>query len=127
MNSKERSFSKIKDFADWDDVDTWLWDILMFLDGKTHNFKYVYGIPRGGLIPAVFLSHHLNLELIFPDESDDYDYRKDVLFVDDVVSTGKTTKGLNNIVSLIRNPWAPEILFAAKETDHWVQFPWENK
>lgn len=124
MNSRQRSHCEIKDVIGWHEVEGWLWDIFLFLDGKTHNFKYIYGIPRGGLIPAVWLSHHLDLPL-----------RKigfissDTLIVDDVVSTGKSTKGFNpgNVVSLIRNPRSPEILFAAKETDHWIQFPWEKE
>jgi len=132
MNSRQRSHCEIKDVVGWDEVDDWLWDVFLFLDGKTHNLKYIYGIPRGGLIPAVWLSHHLNLSL--RTKLTDVEIRggfvsSDTLIVDDVVSTGKSIKGFNpgNVVSLVRNPWSPEILFAAKETDHWVVLPWENQ
>ena len=57
------------------------------LSNKIPRDKYrgVFGIPRGGLIVAVHLSHLLELPL------SPYIY-KDVLVVDDVSNTGRTLK-----------------------------------
>jgi hypoxanthine phosphoribosyltransferase len=67
-----------------------------------------------------FAADTITLDNLSPDE---------VIIVEDVVDTGKTImryKGYE-VVSLVKKPWAPPILFAALETKDWVQFPWENE
>ena len=45
----------------------------------------VFGVPRGGLIPAVALSHRLDLPLLMePNDS--------MLWVDDIIDSGQTLK-----------------------------------
>jgi hypoxanthine phosphoribosyltransferase len=51
------------------------------------RYRYVYGIPRGGLIIAVYLSHLCNLEVVTDIERINGD---DTLVVDDIADTGKT-------------------------------------
>ncbi len=133
MNSKERSPSTHKRHATWDEVEGWMWDIVSFLNKLDQKFKFIYGIPRGGLFPAVWLSHYMNLKFLL--RTDDYPGTSwnNILIVEDVIDTGKSIRGFQKfyshmpIISLVRKPWSPKILFAAKETEDWVQFPWENK
>jgi len=50
------------------------------------DFSGIIGVTRGGLIPAVLLSHKLNLPMLNVEGL----YRQKVLLVDDVSDTGKT-------------------------------------
>lgn len=129
--SRERSPST-RDFSlVWDQVQSYLWDMDKFLDKYRyqHQIQYIYGVPRGGLIPAIFLSHTQNLKFV-PDHItlENLDPKR-VIVVEDVVDTGASTRLYSPhypIMSIVRKSWAPEILFAALETDGWVKFPWEN-
>jgi len=61
---------------------------------KSLNLKYITGIPRGGLIPAVMLSHNLGVKFKCLDEilsSSAIMYGvTDILVVDDIFDSGKT-------------------------------------
>lgn len=95
------------------------------------KFKYVYGIPRGGLIPAIIISHQLNLKLIKGlSYMDNYDIKK-LLVVDDIIDTGETIKGyiLDKVYTAVifkhkKSPLEPN--FYVKETDKWIKFPYEK-
>lgn len=123
-------------------------DILEELKGKIirhdkywiRKLKGVIGIPRGGAIPAVYLSHFFDLPLISLSAALDLNYnhpRNAFLYIDDVVDTGTTIEHLesshwihpNSIFgALIGKPWSPKkdwVTFA-KETTDWIQFEWEN-
>lgn len=89
------------------------------------KFDGVFGIPRGGLILAVCLSHRLGIPLLASVASDN------TLVVDDVADTGVTLKpcyGKNFIATIyyhrqsivIPNVWLRE------KTDKWIVFPWET-
>jgi hypoxanthine phosphoribosyltransferase len=53
------------------------------------NWNLIYGIPRGGLIPATYLSYKLNIPLIVTPinnlKEDEF-----LLIVDDILDSGKT-------------------------------------
>lgn len=97
---------------------------------KHKDFKNVYGIPRGGLILAVKLSHVLDLPLILSKQ----DIMKKTLIVDDIVDTGKTIERLffslghkPQIASLYLGPEAkikPNFFLHKKKK--WIVFPWET-
>lgn len=123
---------------------------------KDYNPDVIVGIARGGLIPAVMVSHTYKKRLIYVDakfykDIEDRDKEpiirsslsgevesKKVLIIDDVVDTGKTLKTIMNHVKE-RDP--DSIMTAALvtkphaemkpdqyifKTDRWVVFPWEN-
>ena len=46
--------------ASWDDVETSIERIVNEINEKELPIDSIYGIPRGGLIPAVILSHKLD-------------------------------------------------------------------
>ncbi|MDO8558555.1 MAG: hypothetical protein Q7S09_05240 [bacterium] len=97
---------------------------------REKRFKSVYGIPRGGLILAVVLSHLLDVPVLLSRE----DITRDTLIVDDIVDGGKTVHGLLmslggtfNISSLFFNeasPVKPDFFVRTKKK--WVVFPWET-
>ena len=57
---------------------------------KGQNFQNVYGIPRGGLIIAVMLSHLLDIPIVLSKK----DVTKRSLIVDDIIDKGGTMERL---------------------------------
>lgn len=96
------------------------------------HFKNIYGIPRGGLIPAVVLSHRLKIPMIF----DKKKISKYTLIVDDISDSGETLmkllKGKKYNVSVI-TLWTtlttkrvPDLLLNVVKDNDWIIFPWED-
>jgi len=92
------------------------------------NITGLYGVPRGGLIPAVYLSHITKLPLV--DKPG-----KNVLIIDDIADTGNTLLDLKLHMSIShfkamtiyyhkQSIIEPEFWVYEKE-DKWIQFPWE--
>ena len=89
--------------------------ILKSIENKLINpFMGIYGVPRGGLVPAVYLSHRLNVPLVKTLDAVLSDSHNPYLIVEDVIDTGKTLSRLimfltneDKIVSLITKPWNP--------------------
>lgn len=95
-------------------------DLVRAIEREMIPFKYVAGIARGGLLPAVVMSHIMNLPLLLVDYSskegngDDKDHGNNlpvvtpadgpVLIVDDICDSGKTLKEIiehftsNNVI-----------------------------
>jgi len=89
--------------------------------------KSIYGIPRGGLVPAVYLSHLTGLPLVEVIEEED----KPVI-IDDIIDTGKTLEPYYNegytIASIYyhkQSVFEPVIWVYEKKED-WIKFPWET-
>ena len=96
-------------------------------------FTGVYGLPRGGLVLAVMLSHKLNIPLLASPAPG-------CLIVDDICDSGeslvhyvKNTSGGHAvpyaIVTLFYRPnelgIVPDYYYDVKKDDVWVVFPWE--
>src|SRR5262245_40911732 len=98
----------IKEIVYWDDIAQYIDMVAESI--KAHPFAQlhaVYGIPRGGLIPAVALSHRLKLPL-----TNHID--KHTLICEDIVDTGET-------VSQIPRPrWVASLLVReGLRLDYW--------
>lgn len=118
----------MKYFYTWQEFDE---DIAKIAEwARDKNFRSVYGIPRGGLVVSVALSHRLNLPLKLKREEID----EKTLIADDISDSGKTLQKLE--ASL---PFKPVIatIFYHKDTTRmpnlflrektaWVVFPWET-
>jgi hypoxanthine phosphoribosyltransferase len=98
---------------------------------KDKPLKNVYGHPRGGLVPAVMLSHKLGLPLILNLE----EVNKNTLFVEEIIDSGKTLLELENklngalVVCMTKRYTSKfEPFYFAKliEDDSWLVFPWEE-
>ena len=97
---------------------------------KTIPFKNIYAIPRGGLVPAVALSHRLNIPLI----TDKKEITDDTLVVDDISDKGDT---LLKLFSEVGNKKSASLckrtdtkhepdFYVFSEKSHWIEFPWEK-
>jgi len=96
------------------------------------QFNAIYGIPRGGLVPATILSHLLDLPLL---TTDPLICCRDqpVLLVDDINDTGNTLMaycGHQNTTSIVlfqRKSSDVHSDFVGEQLDHeeFLLFPWE--
>jgi hypoxanthine phosphoribosyltransferase len=118
---------KSKIYLTWDDID----NLVNILSKQTPpNITSVMGLPRGGLIPAVMLSHKLNLPLVS-------EPTRKTLIVDDICDSGETFLKLlkqhpfNLFACLHYKPhtskFPPDIWAELYEVDNWLVYPWENE
>ena len=113
-----------KMYLSWDDINVLVEDLCNTIATSGVQVKSITGIKRGGLIPAVMVSHKLNIPYVDR-------ISKDTLVVDDICDTGETLK--NSIAmytaTLHYKPTAgftPD--FYAKEVgSDWIVYPWERK
>ena len=130
-------------------------DIISMCDDITHdvsklNPDIVVGITRGGLLPALHVSHQLNRPMTTirwqtrDEQEQEYNDKlkkmirdkKTVVFIDDINDTGRTFKELNmhyngdnvHYISLIKRLGtlydAPASL--TLDDKRWLVFPWEK-
>lgn len=89
---------------------------------KRDDLDGVWGVPRGGVAPAVMVAHHLGLPLVD-------DPTVDTLVVDDVVDSGATREkwGTFPFDALVCKPTSPP--WSHQEppplVEGWVVLPWE--
>ena len=133
----------------WNTID----DLVKEVANRASSFKHTHivGITRGGLIPAVMLSHSFDLPIetlgvSFRDNRathhtkfkpiDDARY----LIVDDINDSGTTFKVVSDIFRNRRLIFATSALINKEKSgfdvdfygemfyhDDWINFPWENK
>jgi len=98
--------------------------------------SFVTGLPRGGLIPAVLISHKYSIKYIslqkaklLPER-----LRRRTLVVDDICDTGITFAEIDDYEFLTlalayRNDskYVPDKYCELIEDKRWLVFPWENK
>ncbi len=108
----------------WDDINILVEDLCNTIVSSGVQIKSVTGIQRGGLVPAVMISHKLNIPYVNR-------INKDTLVVDDICDTGETLKNkvAGFTATLHHKPTAsftPD--FYAKEVGtEWIVYPWERK
>jgi uncharacterized protein len=87
-----------------------------------YKYKNIYGIPRGGLVPAVMLSHKTGIPLTDK-------ITKDTLLVDEICDSGKTRqKYKNDMLVLFQRYNAKHQATYIGELvmhDKWLKFFWE--
>ena len=90
------------------------------------EFKGIYGIPRGGIPLASYLSKELKLPIVSKPGLND-------LIVDDISDTGETLKKFSykRIACLYSTRWTktkPDWYVRIKQSqDEWISFPWESE
>lgn len=96
------------------------------------SIKSVYGIPRGGLVVALLISHRLKIPIVEKQK-----INKHTLIVDDINDSGKTLykfmklNNLDNMTAVLfrrYNSMFKETLYGKLvKTDNWLIFPWEKE
>jgi hypoxanthine phosphoribosyltransferase len=127
---------KNKTFISWSEIDKLLDDIERQIKESGEKFDMIAGVTRGGLVPAVMLSHRLELPMMAITTEDailPISLAKKTLIVDEIYDTGKTIKGLKQVnpmtqfAVLYHNVGLDQLEFYGKKMrlDNWLVFPWE--
>ena len=121
-----------KVYVSWNQVEDFVRDIEYKQKNGEYNFTGVYGLPRGGLVLAVMISHKLNIPMLMSP-------CPGCIIVDDICDTGesllhyvKNSSGdkvqdytiatmyyKENILGIV-----PDIYSYVKDNE-WIVFPWE--
>lgn len=112
-----------KVFVYWDDISILVDELCSTIISSGVQIKSITGIERGGLIPAVMISHKLNIPYVNK-------INKDTLVVDDICDSGETLK--NKVAGYTATlhykktaSFTPD--FYSKEVgDEWIVYPWER-
>lgn len=91
---------------------------------KDEEFDNIYGIPRGGLVVAVSLSHLLEKPITL-------EVGERTLVVDDICDFGRTLKPYeNNLTATLyyrKNKTIEPNHWILDARDKFIQFPWETE
>ena len=115
-----------KMYLSWDDVNTLVDNLCKQIPFELPNIDSVHGIPRGGLIPSVLISHKLDLPYVNA-------VGPNTLVVDDIADTGVTLdKGPGVYTAVLHykphTSWfKPSIYSELHEGNEWIIYPWETK
>ena len=123
----------MKEFVSWELIDDCVTDIAFYLKDTGKDFKGVFGVPRGGSLLAVMLSHKLDIPYIT-------DFWRvgdgDIVVFDDIADTGKTfqfykeqpeTKDAHYVTiheherSIVKPDYS-----VINKGDKWIVYPWET-
>ena len=109
----------------WLDFDTAIEELAAKIKSSGLKFDGIYGIPRGGLVVAVALSHRLELPLTFDTEG------SLVLVVDDICDSGKTLapymqEFVTAVIHIVKSVSAYPSFWVRVRGADWVKYPWER-
>jgi len=111
------------EFMTWEQFDTACQMIKRLFRGT--KFLDVFGIPRGGLVVAVRLSHLMDIPLIV----DRTEITRGTLIVDDIADSGGTLEPFrSNMTATLYYHKRSKVIPTAwmyEKTVKWIVFPWE--
>jgi hypoxanthine phosphoribosyltransferase len=119
-------------FLEWRDIEIAIESLAHQIKSSNEPIEAITGLPRGGLIPAVLLSHKLELPYVelSNEESEKYDI---ILVVDDICDSGETLKEYHQFFTTATIHYKqlavvkPDFYYSLAPEDKWIVYPWENK
>lgn len=123
----------IKRFIQWRDIDDAIERLAINITNSQYEISAIGGLPRGGLIPAVILSHKMNIP--FVSQANIKQINGNILVVDDICDSGKTLKRFkfeDNVYTATIHykttaEYEPHFWWRIAPLDEWIVYPWENK
>ena len=120
-------------YLTWNDIENAVEKLAVDITNSKIEIAAVGGLPRGGLIPAVLLSHKMNIP--FVSQANVKLIPGNILIVDDICDTGKTLKPFkfeSNVYTAaiyhkISAMVEPNFWFKLANEDEWIVYPWEQK
>ena len=113
-----------KIFLDWDEIQECVKILCTKIFMDYPNIDSVMGLPRGGLIPAVLISHQLGLPFVLHPG-------KNTIVVDDINDTGHTlSKAPGAYWAVLHNKPTSKFkdcIYAKEVGDQWIVYPWERE
>jgi len=117
-----------KVYVTWEEFDSSVKLLAERIKQSKVNVRNICGIPRGGSIVEICLSHLLSLPVT------EFLDRENTLIVDDVIDTGRTLENDYHdgyvIASLYwckESSFKPYIYVNQKLKNQWIVLPWEYK
>ena len=117
-------------FINWSKLGHLVEELAIKVNLELEGINYIHGLSRGGLIPAVILSHKLKIP--YTDTVSNLN-NSEVLIVDDIADSGKTLKEWSNYRTAVLHykPHSslvePTIYSTKHNTDDWIIYPWERE
>jgi len=118
-----------KVYINWKQIEELVNELAIDIQLRYPNIKYIHGLDRGGYIPAVMLSHKLDIPYTkFP-----HNYIDCCLIVDDICDSGYTLKTWGDYKTAVLHykPHSscckPTLWSQTHQTDDWIIYPWERK
>ena len=119
-----------KVYLTWKDIEDAIESIAYRIKTSNIEINSISGLPRGGLIPAVMLSHKLNIPLHSLGT-----VVGNILVVDDICDSGETLhkfKHESNVyTATIHHKQTasvePTFWYSLVRGDAWIVYPWERK
>lgn len=124
-----------KVFLEWNWVDQQVMALGETIKDSVSEYSYITGIPRGGLIPGVYLSHYIGIKYLPYDNAKELPLsrRKEILAVDDICDSGITLieasgYGFHTAALALRysSSFMPDWYSKRITDDSWLVFPWER-
>ena len=120
-----------KTFLSWTDIEIAVESLAYQIKQSGKNIGAMVGLARGGLIPAVMLSHELGIPLV----SEDHEAEGYLLVIDDICDTGETLKYYTRyediLTATIHHKQTamvePDFYYSLVPQDKWIVYPWEQK
>jgi hypoxanthine phosphoribosyltransferase len=120
-----------KIYLSWDDVNEAVESLAHQIKNSNEHIEAITGLPRGGLIPAVLLSHKLGLPYV--NLSNDCEGHENVLVVDDICDSGETLKEYHQFFTTATIHYKqlaivkPDFYYSLAPENEWIVYPWEQK
>ena len=127
----EQNFNKR--FISWRDIDDAVERLAINITNNNIEIAAVGGLPRGGLIPAVMLSHKMSIP--FVSQANISQINGNILVVDDICDSGKTLKRFkfeDNIYTATLHykttaEYEPHFWWRLAPLNEWIVYPWERE
>ncbi len=126
----------MKEYVTWGNVERFVLELADISNKCNRQFDGVYGLPRGGLVIAVMVSHVLDIPLLSAPTSKS-------LIVDDICDSGESLlhyiKNTSSEYEEAKRPYIATIFWndndlgikpdfsMFKKKDRWIVFPWEKE
>ncbi len=117
----------MKQIYTWDEFDDDVWKIIDWIKENKKSYNGVFGIPRGGLVLAISLSHELDIPLLLGGVNEKS------LVVDDVADSGNAIRPYMerskcDVITLHRSKHCQlNPTFWVNNSKNWVVYPWEKQ
>ena len=115
----------MKAYFTWDDIH----ELVNIINSHIpDNIEFIHGLSRGGLIPAVMLSHVSGIK--YTNDINLFS-KENTLIIDDIADSGETLKKWQGYTTatLVYKPHTsiikPDIFASEHAGDEWIVFPWE--
>jgi hypoxanthine phosphoribosyltransferase len=119
-----------KVYVSWKDLEEFIDSLIEEMNKQNFKPTGVYGIPRGGLIPATLISYKLDIHLLM-------NASKGCLIVDDIADSGRTLLHFTENDTQFNKYFIATMFYHERsivkpnyykfmKNDKWIVFPWEE-